>query len=224
MAYEQPCFRYSALANADLSAAQFKFIKLNTSAKAAVVAAVGVDHHGILQNTPDAANKMATIVKSGISKCIAGGTVTIGDRISIDASGRGVTAVSDAGVGVALTAAASTETFTILLDDGSSRSGALHFGSFNTEVLAANKTLALTDVTYQRLDPGGSARDVTLTAEASSVGRVFHILNTADAAENLVVKDDGAATIVTISQNEAAVLVCDGTAWTHMGIQTIALS
>lgn len=94
----------------------------------------------------------------------------------------------------------------------------------NTETLAANKTLIGKDSRHQRLDPGGSARDVTLPAEATSKGLVFEILNTADAAENLVVKDDGASTIVTISQNEKATVVCDGTAWVHMGIITIALS
>ena len=94
----------------------------------------------------------------------------------------------------------------------------------NVETLAANKTLTGSDATFQHLDPGGSARDVTLPAEATSTGRAFRILNTADAAENLVVKDDGASTVVTISQNEAAWVVCDGTSWEHSGIESIALS
>lgn len=94
----------------------------------------------------------------------------------------------------------------------------------NAETLAGNKTLTEDDAEYQRLDPGGASRDVTLPAEASSKGKRFHILNAADAVENLVVKDDGAATIVTLNQNEAAVVVCDGAAWRHMGVQSIALT
>jgi hypothetical protein len=94
----------------------------------------------------------------------------------------------------------------------------------NVETLAANKTLTGADATFQHLDPGGAGRDVTLPAEATSGGRSFRILNTADAAEDLTVKDDGASTIVTISQNEAAWLICDGTSWVHSGIETIALS
>lgn len=94
----------------------------------------------------------------------------------------------------------------------------------NTETLSGAKTLVVGDAVYQRLDPGGAGRDVTLPAEADSQGLTFRILNTADAAEDLTVKDDGASTIVTVSQNEAVWLACDGTTWTHQGIETIALS
>ena len=90
--------------------------------------------------------------------------------------------------------------------------------------LAAALTLTAQYRKYLRIDPGGAARDVNLPAEATSNGLVFWILNAADAAENLVVKNDGGATIVTISQNERAMVVCDGTSWYHMGIETIALS
>lgn len=97
-------------------------------------------------------------------------------------------------------------------------------GGHNTETLAANKTLTGADATFQLLDPGGAGRDVTLPAEVASAGRSFRILNRADAAEDLTVKDDAASTIVTISQNEAAWVVCDGTSWAHAGIESIALS
>lgn len=97
-------------------------------------------------------------------------------------------------------------------------------GDVNTETLAGNATLTTASARYQRLDPGGAGRDVTLPAEADSKGLAFLILNTADAAEDLTVKDDGASTVVTISQNEAALVVCNGTSWVHMGIQSIALT
>lgn len=97
-------------------------------------------------------------------------------------------------------------------------------GGANVETLTGNKTLAVSDKICQKLDPGGSARDVTLPAEAAGESLGYIITNAADGAENLVVKNDGGSTIVTISQNESAMVVCDGTTWVHMGIQTIALS
>jgi len=86
-------------------------------------------------------------------------------------------------------------------------------GEINTETLSDNKTIAAGDPQVQFLDPGGSGRTVTLPAEASSTGRLYFIVNTADAAEDLTVKDDAANTIVTISQDEAGLVVCDGTSW-----------
>ena len=39
------------------------------------------------------------------------------------------------------------------------------------------------------------------------------VSNEADAAEVLTIRNDAAATIVTPTQNEAALLWCDGTSW-----------
>lgn len=90
--------------------------------------------------------------------------------------------------------------------------------------LAGNLTLTRQYRSVLRLDPGGAGRIVTLPAEAGSDGFAYEIVNTADAAEDLTVKDDGGSTIVTISQNEKATVVCDGSSWYHTGIITIALS
>jgi hypothetical protein len=49
---------------------------------------------------------------------------------------------------------------------------------------------------------------------AEEAGLFFVIVNSADAAETLTVKEDsGTTTISTIAQNKAAILVCDGTTW-----------
>jgi len=95
-------------------------------------------------------------------------------------------------------------------------------------VYAATLSGAATlDYTYPNLlalDPGGAHRDVTLPAEATSTGLWYFIANKADAGENLVVKDDAAATVVTVNQNEGAVVYCDGTAWALFAVITIAIS
>ena len=63
-------------------------------------------------------------------------------------------------------------------------------------------------------DPGGAGRNVDLPAEASSSGLAFEIYNTADAAEDLTVRDDsGTQTIAIIGQNEGGLVRCNGSAW-----------
>lgn len=97
---------------------------------------------------------------------------------------------------------------------------------YNSETLTGDKTLTTSDAKYQKLDPGGTNRNITLPAEADSKGLDFVIQNAADGSENLVIKDDAGspATIVTLNQNEAAILVCNGTTWIHMGVYTSAIS
>lgn len=91
--------------------------------------------------------------------------------------------------------------------------------------LGGNLTLTKGHRQILGLDPGGSARDVTLPAENISKDFWFLIVNRADAAENLVVKDDGGATIATLNQNEAGGFWCDGTAWYLVtGVLSAALS
>ena len=79
--------------------------------------------------------------------------------------------------------------------------------------LTGNLVLDIFDAQSLRIDPGGSARDVTVPAEATSKDLWFEIYNIADAAEALTVKDDGGSTIETVSQAEHAKFVCDGTSW-----------
>jgi len=92
-------------------------------------------------------------------------------------------------------------------------------------VMTLSGNLVLTKLYRNRLkiDPAG-ARDVTLPAEASSDGLWFEIINAANAAETITVKDDGGATIIAILQNRKASVYCDGVAWYHTGLTTIALS
>ena len=91
--------------------------------------------------------------------------------------------------------------------------GPLVCGGSNIETLAGNKTLTVDDARVQVLDPDGSARDLTLPAEALSTGDSFIVHNAAGGAEAITVKDDTPATVGTVSQNESAIFYCDGTTW-----------
>jgi hypothetical protein len=84
----------------------------------------------------------------------------------------------------------------------------------NTETLAANKTLTCDDPYYQVLDPGGAGRNVVLPKEAASKGLRFLIRNAADDAEVLTIQaSDASTTVCTPTQNETALVACDGTTW-----------
>lgn len=84
------------------------------------------------------------------------------------------------------------------------------------ETLSGARVITLAEIDrYQgfSFDPGGAGRNVDLPAEEVSAGAFVMISNEADAAEILTVRNDAGATIVTPTQNEAAVLWCDGTSW-----------
>ncbi len=106
------------------------------------------------------------------------------------------------------------------------------FFSGATETLAGNKTITAADAMILKLDPAGSARDVVLPAEASigAHGQMFWIINAADAAENLAVKNDNGDTIGTANQNESVVVYNAGaqdgveSAWVLVAVVAIALS
>ena len=80
----------------------------------------------------------------------------------------------------------------------------------NIETITGDKTLTLSDSTYQILNGGASDRDVALPAETDGIS--FWITNSG-ASNSLVVKDDAAATIATVANGEGALFVCNGTAW-----------
>lgn len=89
--------------------------------------------------------------------------------------------------------------------------------------MTGNETFSKLFANVQKLDPDG-ARDINLPAEANSDGMWFEIINVASGAEDITVKNDAPATVVTISQNESAKVYCDGVTWNHTGIHSIAAS
>lgn len=87
------------------------------------------------------------------------------------------------------------------------------------ETLAGARVITFDEVErYQAMafDPGGAGRNVDLPAVAGCAGTYLFISNTADAAEVLTIRDAAAATIVTPTQNEAAMVWCDGVRWYGM--------
>lgn len=82
------------VAGADLSSSQFRFGKINTSGKVVVANAAGEYVDGVLQDTPDAADKAVTLANGGVTKLVLGGSVTAGDRLMPDANGAGITAAA----------------------------------------------------------------------------------------------------------------------------------
>lgn len=74
-------------AGADLSAAQYKFVK-RSGANVILCAAATDVPFGILQNAP-ASGETAEVMRLGISKCSADAAVAIGNLIGTSADGQG---------------------------------------------------------------------------------------------------------------------------------------
>jgi hypothetical protein len=86
-------------------------------------------------------------------------------------------------------------------------------GGVGTITAAANLTLTAGYGNLLRIDPGGAHRNVGLPAEATSNGFWYLIENTADAAENLTIRDDTPANVIVLGRQEVALVYCDGTTW-----------
>jgi hypothetical protein len=116
MAYENQVQSITLVAAADLSAKQYRVVKIDSNGKAAMSDAddLGI---GILQNNPGS-GQPATVGYSGVSKALAGGTIAAGARVTSDANGALIAASSagDAVVGVAVTGAASGDLFPVLIN------------------------------------------------------------------------------------------------------------
>jgi len=79
-----------AIADADLSAKQYRAVKMKGTTEDFEVAAITAATDkpiGILQNDPDAAGKAAEVAYAGVSKGHLGGTVSSGDSLSPDTAG-----------------------------------------------------------------------------------------------------------------------------------------
>lgn len=80
-----------------------------------------------------------------------------------------------------------------------------------TLTLGAALTIDADSPPLLNIDPGGATRILTLPT--GEEGLVFVINNAADAAEDLTINNPAAATIGTVSQNEAGVAFFAGGVW-----------
>lgn len=83
------------------------------------------------------------------------------------------------------------------------------------ETLTGTRTMTVAELKQYAtwvFDPGGAGRTVALPTAASMGAGMWFIKNSADAAEVLTFTGDS-ATVITPTQNESAVLWCDGTTW-----------
>jgi hypothetical protein len=90
------------------------------------------------------------------------------------------------------------------------------FSAAAAETLGAHRTLTQAEVYANDIftfDPGGSARNLILPAEADNAGVVLYINNSADNPEVITIQDDSPATVCTPTENESAIVWCDGVAW-----------
>lgn len=97
-----------------------------------------------------------------------------------------------------------------------SKASASKFNFDEAETLSAARTITAVELSKYNgfaFDPGGTARDVTLPAEAAAKGALICVSNESDNTEILTIKNDAGTTIVTPTENEAAILWCDGTNW-----------
>lgn len=113
MAYENILFDWTLVAAADLT--QFTVVKTDSNGKAASSTAGTAVPTGIVQDKP-LSGQTAQVRVLGISKAVAGGSVTTGAAVTAGASGKVVAAANgDYAVGIALVGGAANEIITILL-------------------------------------------------------------------------------------------------------------
>ena len=82
----------SQIAAGNYSSSQFLAVTQSTTADRTVVlaAAIGAQIYGVLQNKPTV-GQAADVAFVGISKAVAGGTITRGDKLMTNASGQLIT-------------------------------------------------------------------------------------------------------------------------------------
>jgi hypothetical protein len=97
---EMPIMNISLVADADLTASQYKAIKINSAGKA-VLAGAGEKAVGVLQNTP-AKGQTACVTVVGMSFGSFGAAVAAGDSLEVNAEGQFITRTTGEAVAVAV--------------------------------------------------------------------------------------------------------------------------
>ena len=94
MAYEVPGTMLTFQAAADLSAQQFRFVKLDANGQVAAISAVTDIPIGVLQDKPAAQGRACNVMLDGVSKVVGGGNLAKADQVGTDSQGRAVAYVA----------------------------------------------------------------------------------------------------------------------------------
>lgn len=139
------------VAAGDLSGKQYRFGVIGASGVSpASVSGDPVD--GVIQDDPDAANLSVSLAYSGVSKVVAGGVITKGDKVQANADGKATTAAAAA---TAATKACSAELYDLANGD----TGVLDIDNAGNETFTFNATAATVEDTS--VYTGGTAADIT---------------------------------------------------------------
>lgn len=87
MAFEINGQSFTAEASADLSTHQYKAVEIGALGQVALQSTALVPIAGVLQNNPNAAGQAATVKFAGVTKAVAGATVTVGAVAEVGATG-----------------------------------------------------------------------------------------------------------------------------------------
>lgn len=192
MAFQDLGKTISRPAAADLSTHQFKFMKINSSAQAALCSVLGERIVGVLQDKPSAAGKAGSLmVGAGVTKITLGATLAAG--ASVTTSAAGVAVATQAGhyqAGILLEGGDATHIVSMVLTPGGFANVDAMVGRTITVLAAADYTAEVYPPVY--IDTSGKA--ATQTTGAGAVNGILQ--NQPDADENAIVMVSGVSKVV----------------------------
>lgn len=192
MAFEDLGKTISRPAAADHSSNQFKFMKINSSAQAALCSVLGERIAGVLQDKPSAAGQAGSLmVGAGVTKITLGATLSAGDSVTTSAAG--VAVATQSGhyqAGILLEGGVATNVVSMILTPG---------GFANIDA-AAGRTLTLpaaadysTTGQYLTMQIDSSGEWVRVTGDGALCNGVLQ--NAPAAGEDAIVCVDGVCTV-----------------------------
>jgi hypothetical protein len=205
----------SLQASADLSASQFCALTMNSSQQVLLPSA-NATILGVLQNNPNAQGKAAEIQIRGVTKAKMGGTVTTGDTVKVDSSGRFVTAsgsdiTSGFAVGMCILGAAVNQIGSVTLD----LAGSGQTSVSGTETVTSG-ALSLNTIDSQTSTTGTVAYTLANGLVAGQLKRVREITAASTPLGTLTITTpfgSEPATHVFTAQNQELLLEWTGAAW-----------
>ncbi len=118
MSFEEALQSITRPAGGDLSTKQYMFMTVDSNGRIDITGD-GASADGVLQDKPNATDRMGQMAISGVSMVVCGGTVTKGGDVASDAAGKAVDVTTgDYILGVALETGASGDIIPVKLTVG----------------------------------------------------------------------------------------------------------